>query len=351
MIAYDIKNRILRGRMQRNSVLPSANDISQKYKCSMTTANSALNLLEEESVITRVKGSGNFVNIGPKGKKILRIGLADDLIKTSNVMRKALIDIFPLSAYSYLNKHGCNCSIVPYFVFENRDSGFLANLDGILLSTTFIDDVSLDFICSLEIPIVIYHSEFEHDLPFSQAVPDWKSATKELFKRARRSQIKKIVVCHPSHPNGMFRMECLRKEALLNGFAEEQIQTIGVSTNHTDFLFPKKNIDFKNALVISCSAMDAENILDELRKEGYACGKNYQFACMDDMPKHFLKDATYPSITCLDYSRRDAGRAAAKCLISAAMNKDFKSYQIIRLQTQLILRESAFYNQEGNKIK
>lgn len=60
-ISREIITRIQRGELPEGSLVPSENEIIEKYKVSNTTARKVLHELEKGSWVTRVKGKGTFV--------------------------------------------------------------------------------------------------------------------------------------------------------------------------------------------------------------------------------------------------------------------------------------------------
>lgn len=69
-----IKKEIEYGNLKENDKLPNEEQLCQMFKVSRLTANKALNILQDENIIRRVKGSGSFIStfhyesnlLGPK---------------------------------------------------------------------------------------------------------------------------------------------------------------------------------------------------------------------------------------------------------------------------------------------
>ena len=62
IIFNSIKNKIENGLLKENDRLPNEEEIAAEYGVSRITANKALNLLQKENLIRRVRGRGNFVS-------------------------------------------------------------------------------------------------------------------------------------------------------------------------------------------------------------------------------------------------------------------------------------------------
>ena len=61
-----IKQAILKGDLQHNALLPSENQFVMLYEISSTVVKQAYHALEEENLITRIKGKGSFVHYPQK---------------------------------------------------------------------------------------------------------------------------------------------------------------------------------------------------------------------------------------------------------------------------------------------
>lgn len=60
-IAMNIKQKIQSGELQADEKIPTENELSSQYGVSRITSKKALNILQEEGLIYRVRGSGSFV--------------------------------------------------------------------------------------------------------------------------------------------------------------------------------------------------------------------------------------------------------------------------------------------------
>ncbi len=72
-ITRDIIAMIQKGELSPGSVVPSENDIIEKYQVSNTTARKALHELEKGGRVTRVKGRGTFVRQEEQERNVSRL--------------------------------------------------------------------------------------------------------------------------------------------------------------------------------------------------------------------------------------------------------------------------------------
>ena len=154
-IAALLRQKILNRSMVPGAPFPSAGEIAQKYNVCMMTANKALNILAQESLIVRHRGVGNFVSRNMK-KKSISIGFAD-------FYHSLLVDIFYENAVSALQTAPCTFRLISYEELKTGDPGLLKGLDSLLISASYIDDSTEKFLRNLKIPMVIYRSEYELD--------------------------------------------------------------------------------------------------------------------------------------------------------------------------------------------
>lgn len=80
-----IKGEIEKGQLKENDRLPNEEQLCHMFNVSRLTANKALNILQDENLIRRVRGSGSFVStfhyesnlIGPKGfnEQMISLGI------------------------------------------------------------------------------------------------------------------------------------------------------------------------------------------------------------------------------------------------------------------------------------
>ena len=177
-IAAELRNKIRRGKLLPGTPVMSAPEIAKKYGVCLMTAHRALDILEEESLIVRIKGSGSFVNKNIFGGRKLIFGIGDSFCpQDDTVIRKTLLNSFPESALKALKKANCSYRILHFSSFVEQDKEMFADLDGLLLAPGFLEDKTKDFISSLNIPVVIYRAELELPYPFPQVIPDHSATT------------------------------------------------------------------------------------------------------------------------------------------------------------------------------
>lgn len=345
-IAEALRKKIRSRKLGLGSPLPSARELAEQYNVCMMTANRALDILEKESIIIRVNGSGNFVqkNI-VRGKRLL-LGIADAVAHSDNYARNIWLDVFPEAAISYFKAENCDYRMVFYSDFLNQQEEMFADFDGILISTSYIDATTEKILRKLELPIVLYRGEYEIDLPFSQVIPDHSAAMNPLFSYAKEEKVPGILIYCNEHANGMARARAFEFYAKKHGFSENQIQLISFSELELRQYVLKNLPDIPGKLILTCSGFMTCELIQLCSEHGLVCGRDYQLVCYDNIGKSMKIPPGIPAITSIDYSRTTAAKTAARLLIQSVRNPNFSGYQTIKFPTKLQIHETAFQSRK-----
>lgn len=343
-IAAELRNKIRRGKLLPGTPVMSAPVIAKKYGVCLMTAHRALDILEEESLIVRVKGSGSFVNKNIFGGRKLIFGIGDSFCpQDDTVIRKTLLNSFPESALKALKKANCSYRILHFSSFVEQDKEMFADLDGLLLAPGFLEDKTKDFISSLNIPVVLYRAELELPYPFPQVIPDHSVAMDKLFALAAKEQIPGIVIFYPSHDNGTARFEAFVTAAKKAGFSGENITAIALDSisEARDAAIETASV-IRGKLLFSCSDFFTADMISAWAEQDLICGEDYLFASYDNLLAILPEPLLPLGITSIDYSRSGAAAMAVRLLIQSAVNREKQFYQTVKFPTRLSIRESAF---------
>lgn len=349
-IAALLRQKILNRSMVPGAPFPSAGEIAQKYNVCMMTANKALNILAQESLIVRHRGVGNFVSRNMK-KKSISIGFADNLDISTDFYHSLLVDIFYENAVSALQTAPCTFRLISYEELKTGDPGLLKGLDSLLISASYIDDSTEKFLRNLKIPMVIYRSEYELDWRCTQVIPDHSNAINELFALCKSENFDGIIIFHHSHPNGRSRGSAFESTAVKYGFPNSQIKVITVEKMDVQFHAEQLLNSLKNKLVISCSDLLTLKLAHCFTKAGFTCGKDYQLVSYDNLNDLLPFPPGFPEITTIDYSRAKLAQRAVKEAVEAALDPSADFYQIIKFPTRLMRRMSALSIKKDNYEK
>lgn len=322
----------------------STAEISRHYNVCMMTANRALDILADESLIVRIKGSGSYVNKDMSKNKPMTFGLADRTSGQKDQAHKTLLDVFPETAAAAFQQANCSYRILPYEGFCRHDQTMLEGLDGILLNPGFIDHQTQEFITDCKIPIVLYRNDWEVPLPLSQVIPDHNTALDQLFAIIVRENIPGIVIFHHEHPNGLSRLEAFRQAARKANYDQDKIIAVEIKTHKNALEEAAATADkIPGKLVVTCSALIIADLVNVFEENYLECGKDYLFVSYDNIPHSLQATPHLPPVTTIDYSRSTAAKMAVMLLINLAKKKNNIFYQTVKFPTRLTIRESAFY--------
>ena len=346
LIAADLRQKIRSRKLPPGTQLPSAQELAAQYKVCMMTANQALDMLAAEALIVRQRGRGNFVQKNVlHGRKML-LGIADMVERSDNYARNILLDVFPEAAIECFKAENCDCRIIPYRDFHEHNMEAFRDLDGLLLSHSYLDDTTRDFIQSLKMPIVVYRAEYEMDYPWPQVIPDHSVAMNRLFTLAEQDRIPGILIFSQDHVNGLARCRAFEHYAKKHHFTDGQIRSIVFSPLEFYQKVMEQLPETPGKLLITCSGLITCELIQICSGNGLVCGKDYSLVSYDNLSKNFPMPPSIPGVTSIDYSRTSAGKTAAKLLIQNVRNPNAISYQTIKFLTKLIIRESAFSNRK-----
>ena len=346
LIASDLRRKIRSRQLPPGTQLPSAQELASQYKVCMMTANQALDMLVEEALIVRQRGRGNFVRENVlRGRKML-LGIADVIEHSDNYARNILIDVFPEAAIACFKAENCDYRIISYLDLRERNSEAFQDLDGLLISSSFVDDRSRGFIQSLKMPIVIYRAEYEMDYPWPQVIPDHSVAMNQLFTLAEQEKVPGILIfCH-QHANGRARCRAFELYAKKHNFTDQQIRSIELTPldlhREVTALLP----EIPGKLLITCSDLMTFELIRICSANDLVCGRDYLLVSYDNLSKNLELQPGIPGVTSIDYSRTAAGKTAARLLIQNVRKPNPVSYQTIKFLTRLNIRESAFQNRK-----
>ena len=346
LIAADLRQKIRSRKLPPGTQLPSAQELASRYKVCMMTANEALDILVQESLIVRQRGRGNFVRENVlRGRKML-LGIADVIEHSDNYARNILIDVFPEAAIACFKAENCDCRVIPYLDFRERNMEVFQDLDGLLLSSNFVDETTMEFIQRLKLPIVIYRAEYEMDFPWPQVIPDHSVAMNQLFTLAEQEKVPGILIfCH-QHANGRARCRAFEFYAKKHNFTNKQIRSFELTPLDLHRKVMELLAEIPSKLLITCSDLMTFELIRICSENGLVCGRDYLLVSYDNLSKSMELPRGIPGVTSIDYSRTAAGKTAARLLIQNVRKPNQVSYQTIKFLTRLNIRESAFQNRK-----
>ena len=341
-IARAIAKTIQERKLSPGTPILSTSQLAERFHVSMSTANRVLDTLEAQRKIVREKGRGNFV-LGQTGlaRKFV-FGLADDLEAHPTDWRNALVQIFPHTVREWFNRNNCEYRLVPYIELMKHNIEFFSGLDGLLVSSSYCDDLTKPFIRSLKLPVVIYKGEFEiQDLPCPQVVPDLHSAINQIPERINLRRYHEIVIFRHTHENARARSMAFQHCFRQFGFETEAIREIVVTEQMTDSNCLPPPRELRGRLLLTCSDLLNPPIISRMAEANFSKGNDYGLIGIDNLEAKITLPKFFQGITSIEYDRAKAARAAAMQLAGIASKSQMPAYNIIKFPATLTVREST----------
>jgi DNA-binding transcriptional regulator YhcF (GntR family) len=323
-----------------DSIMP-CREIAQSYEVSLKTARNAVSHLVKEGVLYQVRGSGTFVGKKAGTARKLSIGCAVPAFDSDETSTQVLRQFGQL-AVKTLTGHNCEVRHIPNVVFHNYDElqTYIGDLDGLLISGTQVALDQCQSLSRLQIPVVIFQSEYEHNLSFSQVVPDHFVAMRQAFALLKKESCPSIVAVYQDLANLRARSEAFAACALEAGFKEEQLHRRVTTIGEAYSLGLELATCAQGTLVFSASDNLTIPIYKAFRDSGLTPGQDFSLIGYDNFEALGAGPEETPVLTAIDYSREAVVRKAVDLLVEEI--REPRSYkQIIKMPTRLTIRQSA----------
>lgn len=337
-VADKIRYWIKTQKLKPDTPIMSCRDIAQKYQVSPKTARNAVMELVKDDLLYLVQGSGTFIKKTTKKERQLEIGCA--IGAESYSVDNKLLNQFIHAPLNYLKKNGCNIRHIPNVIVHDNNElkKYIEGLDGFLVSAVSVNLHECTELYKIDLPIVIYQSEHEFNLPFSQVVPDHFIAMRKFFAKVNPRSYSKLIILYQDYSNLIARRDAFAACALEAGFSSEQIEynEIGMEGAYGAGIKISKISDSK--LIFATAGNFAAQAYNALRENGKIPGIDFEMVGYDNKIGADLEGKS--PVTTIDYSHETTFLIAAELLVKEIRKKrDFK--QIIKVPTNLIIRNTT----------
>lgn len=346
-----LAGKILGGELLPGTPLASNKELAEEFGVSLLTADRAVRQLVDEGLVYREQGRGTFVkrNIPKTSGGICRIGIADRINYPVIPIRDVALDIRPRTIIQYLKEHQCETRLMDYE--EVRDGQILkkaaADLDGIIVSSAYLDPVTIRNLSALSIPVVATHHEFSWDLPFHQVMLNHDRGVCQAVAEALKYDFPEIIVVHEDHRNGIARRDAFLDRFKECGYPERQLRPIALAdwalrSGVPSYRLAVKLIpELKGKLLISTSDIVSISMMEAFSESGLTPGKEFQLLSYDNLEGCGYQPFGRALFTSIDSVRiRIAERSSQ--LILDKVKHPADEIVIIRIPTELVIRETAF---------
>lgn len=209
-LAEKLHSELLAKRLPAGSPAMSARELAQRFSISTVTANRILDRLVEEDVLYRVPQSGTFVKYDPPVIPVIAYaGPLPDSTNDDPIQRDIALQLM---------EHFVTLNIEPklfsYHIFRHQELAKkeLKNTNGLLLHSSFIDEVTLKAIWDYPGQIAVFGNAYIiDDFPCSQVIPDFTEPMLKFNRDRRFEDYDKILLLKAAHRNSEACAEnCLR---------------------------------------------------------------------------------------------------------------------------------------------
>lgn len=350
-----LEEMILRGELQAGELLASNAELAAKFHVSTLTADRAVRLLVKDGLVYRKQGVGTYIaELPQRMAKKIRIGVADTKFPENRLFDSSM-GIRTRSSVQYLYDHHCNVKLLDYETFTNRKKliSVCRELDGLLISMTFIDPQTAANLRGLSIPVVVTNLEESLNLPFHQVVFDNYSGMREAVEVWNGRQRKEIMIIHASHKNSLLRKKAFEENLAEFGYDCSRLETVCLDTERESRnieiscyrLAKELSSHIRDKFIFSTSDVISFSMLEAFHEKGLESGKDFELLSYDNLEGYNYIPFGKPFLTTVDAPRIRLAERAAELLLQQ-IEKSAGETHIIRIPTRLVIRKTAFADEK-----
>lgn len=324
------------------SRLESIRTLALRLKCSPGTAAKVIKALCDEGLLCSTAGKGTFF-MPQKTKNKLKIGYAGP---TPSPIMDSIMNDASEGLLNFLDScKNVEISIVQHRSLKNisETEKLFNDLDGLLLSSNFLDPQTIDVLRTFDIPTVVIGSvKMCSSLLCSQVIPDFSSAMQEFCKVCDLNSYSKIVLLQADHANSAATGEQIRDFLNLSGIKTPvAAEVISPGGNHLSMLH---GYDYMG----NCSDEKLKTTLF-ITVSGYIARGMYQYGCkngfipdilsVDNLEGHEESVEKNAFFTAIERNTTRCFIEGAKLLMDQLQSGD-DCRSILKVPTELIIRRS-----------
>ncbi|MBE6404988.1 MAG: GntR family transcriptional regulator [Lentisphaerae bacterium] len=345
-----LEEMILRGNFRTGEQLASNAELAARFGVSTLTADRAVRLLVDKGLVYRKHGVGTFVGSPEQReqKQKYRIVVADRKFPATPAWESAMGIRTRISIQNFYMKN-CDVKLIDYptvcdFELFQKE---LTGIDGLLITSGFVDPVTVKNLKQLEIPIVITHLEDELELPFHQIMFNNRRGIDEAVERVLVQDPAEILIVYESHANGQCRKEIFEKSLIAAGYPAKQICSHCVETDALVNAIPSYRLGLKlsskvqGKFIFSTSDVVSFSLLEAFRENSLEAGRDFQLLSYDNLEDYGYLPFAEPCLTSIDAPKTRLAERSADLLLDQ-IEKGADESVVVRIPTRLVIRKSAF---------
>ena len=345
-----LEDMILSGSFRSGDHLASNAELAERFGVSTLTADRAVRLLVDKGLVYRKHGVGTFVASQKMkvSKQKYRIAVADKKFPATPMWESSMGVRTRISIQHFYMKQ-CDVKLIDYPTLCDPKlfAAAIDGMDGLLITSGFIDPLTVEILKKLEIPVVITHLEEELDLPFHQIMFDNSRGIRAAVEKILQQNPPEILIVYENHPNGLLRKEMFEKSVISGGYPEKQIKFYCVETDALTNAIPSYRLglrlcsEIKEKFLFSTSDVVSFSLLEAFREKGLEAGKDFQLLSYDNLEDYGCLPYKEPCLTTIDAPRPRFAERSADLLLEQ-IEKGTDETVVVRIPTRLVVRKTAF---------
>ncbi len=351
-LAVELTSQIGTSPVVAGMRLPSINELGLKYKVSPATALKAVKTLESKGLVECVRGRGVFLKEQEDTSKLWRVGLLTVDFGGNGIEKEVAFGSYFSGAAESLRKAGRSVTrLLMEDVIGDRAEALkiLAGLDGLIVSFSCIDHVTIPLLREWGCPVVVIQHEKVLSLPFHQVIPDLKSGFEKAVRLLDSAEINDLVIVGAANV-GMQENRILHfMEAFKESHGSSRISTSMINVEKlpsdtgrlTGRLLGERILKVgKLPDAIFCpSDFLSFGIMDVMMGKGLTPGVDFKLISYDNLEGAGILPFGKPMITSVENPRDSISRQAASLLLNLEKHGAELTH-IIRIPCGIVERET-----------
>ena len=345
-----LEDMIFQGKLRSGEKLASNSELAAQFGVSTLTADRAVRILVDKGLVYRKHGVGTFVASQKikVSKQKYRIVVADNKFPATPMWESAMGIRTRISIQHFYLKQ-CDVKLIDYSTLCDPElfATAIDGMDGLLITSGFIDPLTVEILKKLEIPVVITHLEKELDLPFHQIMFDNSRGIREAVEKILQQNPPEILIVYENHAHGLLRKEMFEKKVISGGYPEKRIKFCCVETNALSDAIPSYRLGLKlcsgikGKFLFSTSDVVSFSLLEAFREKGMEAGKDFQLLSYDNLEDYGCLPYKEPCLTTIDAPKARLAEHSSDLLLEQ-IGKSLDETVIVRIPTRLVVRKTAF---------
>lgn len=338
----ELEDEIRRRNLPPGTPICSVSELRKMRNCSHVTANDALNLLEKKGIICRIPRKGSFVAKFRTKTAKRKFTIAYNLYDSSGVfVLEKLITKPEKSSLDLLKAEGFELMPIQTSVFYQKDliHKILAKADALFMSQLPFYWAKCGHLYDIGIPVVLFHGDFQVNLPFHQVYSDPMPALREMFVKAMPWHFRGITIIRHTYENAIARANACEAAAREAGF--DDVEQIVLEPNSNCYVEAMKILPYtQNRLIFSCTSKIGIPFLRAFNDQNLRPSIDYHLVNFDDVERINIHPFQKPQMTAIGYSHEKILSFAIKILLQELRNPSGVIHKVL-VPTKLTIRKSA----------